>query len=65
MAKTPKKPWHTGKQDNTPREKDDGTRWLVVRHGEPVYGSAGGNTRGEAERLAAGLLEPATIIQIS
>lgn len=47
-----------------PSHKDDGTRWLVVRHGAPVYPSRGGTTRHEAERLAESLREPATIIQV-
>lgn len=56
---------NAGKQnDHGPREKDDGTRWLVVRHGALVYGSTGGIIRSEAERLAAGLLEPAQIMQV-
>lgn len=50
-------------ESNAPVPKDDGTRWLVVRHGRPVY--AGATTRAEAERLASGLLYPASIIQVN
>lgn len=65
-SKTTKRARRAGaKPSNAPVPKDDGTRWLVVRHREPVYGPGVGITRGEAERLATGLLEPAEIRQIS
>lgn len=65
-SKTTKRARRAGaKPSNAPVAKDDGTRWLVVRHGEPVYGFTGGLIRGEAERLATGLLEPAQLRQIS
>lgn len=65
MAKTPKKAWHKLQEKEHLRQKDDGTRWIVVRDGRPVYHAHGGTTKEEAERLAAGLREPATIIQVS
>lgn len=45
--------------------KDDGTRWIVVseRTGHSVYGQTG-TIKGEALRLANGLLDPARIEQI-
>lgn len=50
-------------EKHLPVEKDDGTRWIVVRDGYPVYIS-NGSTKAEAVRLAKGLREPATIQQL-
>ena len=44
--------------------KDDGTRWMVVRNLVPVY-EGSGLTRAEAERLAASLVEPAELAEIT
>lgn len=62
MAKARK---YKDKHNNAPTHKDDGTRWLIVRAGVPVYGSRAGTTRAEAERLLDMLLEPAELIQIN
>lgn len=53
-----------GKKSSAPVAKDDGTRWIVVRAGAPVYGVTRGLIKGEAQRLAEGLLEPAEVLQI-
>lgn len=65
-SKTTKRARRAGsKQSNVPVAKDDGTRWVVVRDGLPVYRThRGGTTRAEAERLLSGLLEPAELLQI-
>lgn len=63
MTKSPKKAWHKNKQDNFPVEKDDGTRWQVVRNGRVVYHGEG-LTKAQAHRLADGLVDPAEIRQL-
>jgi hypothetical protein len=52
-------------KDQRPVPKDDGSRWIVVRHGRPVYPSHGGTTLAHAQQLEAGLLEPAELIQVN
>lgn len=49
---------------NVPAEKDDGTRWIVVRDGVQVY-LGSGVTRRQAEHLATGLVETASLIQVA
>lgn len=41
--------------------RDDGSRWAVVRDDVPVYRGPG-LMRADAERIAAGLLEPADVV---
>lgn len=53
---------HKGKS-NAPVEKDDGTRWMVVRDGKPVYMGAG-VSRAQAQRLNDGLLVPGELVQV-
>lgn len=48
---------------NAPVQRDDGTRWIIVREGRQVYPGAG-ITRKEAERLRDGLREPAEMVQV-
>lgn len=66
MGRKPSKSTGKGKKDNTPIEKDDGTRWRVVDNcSRPIYLSTGGVTKAQAERLAEGMAAPAFIDQIS
>jgi len=53
----------TAKASNAPVEKDDGTRWIVVRDGRAVYGGVG-VTRAQAQHLCEGLQEPAELQQV-
>jgi hypothetical protein len=48
-------------------EKDDGTRWIVwnLDTDRPAYLSKGGVVRGQAERLAKGLVAPAAIREVT
>lgn len=65
-SKTTKRARRAGaKASSAPIPKDDGTRWLVMRHGTAVYRSTAGTTRREAERLRDGLLDPAELLQVS
>lgn len=48
---------------NLPAEKDDGSRWVVMRDDRQVY-LGGGTTKAQATRLAEGLLEPASIVEV-
>lgn len=52
------------KQVHIPTVKDDGTRWQVVRDGKPVYDGQG-VMKSEAMRLCEGLLDEASIVQVS
>lgn len=67
-SKTGRKANQFGKKgkSNAPVEKDDGTRWTVHDHktGQQVYGGTG-VTRGQAERLATGLVAPSEIRLVS
>ena len=62
-SKTTKKARKAGVKNNAPIEKDDGTRWIVVRDGLQVYPGSG-IVKAQAERLAQDLLEPASIKQV-
>ena len=56
-------PKRKSKKTFIPTEKDDGTRWIVVRNGEPVYPGTG-IPKQQAIRLATGLVEEAGIQQV-
>ena len=45
-----------------PTEKDDGTRWIIVRDGRQVYLGSGVD-RAHARFLNDGLLEPGELVQ--
>lgn len=65
MGRKPSKSSGKAKQSNVPVEKDDGSRWRVIDgDGQPVYISNGGIMKGQAERLAYGLVQPAYIEQV-
>jgi hypothetical protein len=50
-------------KNNAPIEKDDGTRWVVVRDGKQVYPGTG-VTRAQATLLNEGLVVPGELVQI-
>lgn len=52
------------KGQNLPVEKDDGTRWVVVRDGRQVYPGTG-VMRQRAEHLNDGLLVPGELVQVA
>lgn len=64
-SKTGKKANSASKKaaSNAPVEKDDGTRWVVVRDGRQVYVGAG-LTRARATLLNDGLREPGRLVQV-
>lgn len=64
-SKSTKRARRAGTKSNAPVAKDDGTRWAVVRAGTPVYSHTSGLVKGEAQRLADGLLEAAEVVQIA
>lgn len=51
------------KMNNAPTQKDDGSRWIVVRDGEQVYPGEG-VTRPWAEHLARGLVVPGELVEV-
>lgn len=50
-------------QDNLPVEKDDGSRWVVMRDGRQVYYGTG-VTKRQARTLCDGLRIPAEIVMV-
>lgn len=64
-SKTGKKANSAAKQaGNAPAEKDDGTRWVVMRDGRQVYPGAG-VMRTLAAHLNDGLLVPGELVQVA
>lgn len=51
-------------QSNLPAEKDDGTRWVVLRDGRQVYPGPG-VLRLRAEHLNDGLRVPGEVVQVA
>lgn len=53
------------KKSNVPVEKDDGTRWTIHDHetGVQIY-PGNGIIRQQAERLATGMVRPASIREV-
>lgn len=65
-SKTAKKANAAAKKQasNVPAEKDDGTRWSVIRDGRAVYPGPG-TLRQRAEHLNQGLLRPGELVQVA
>jgi hypothetical protein len=65
-SKTGKRARNAAKKgaNNVPVEKDDGTRWIIVRDGQQVY-LGSGVTRAQAKHLNEGLLVPGELVQVN
>lgn len=65
MGRKPSKGHRGNVKSNLPAEKDDGSRWVIIgENGRQVYLGSGIKKK-EAERLAAGLVQSATLEMVT